>query len=255
MKFHIENPTNYIKLKLKIRPWARSTKELIVYFLTFVKFETDNKILGQTLKEFGIEKIIDVGANVGQFGIDARRAGFTGTIVSFEPSLFHFGLLGRLARKDPNWEVRNFGLSNVEGNASLSISSNLGVSSSILPMSSLHEQMYGNAEEVRKEIIQMTRLDSQFRAGQLSNTLLKIDVQGLEKNVIQGAGNLISEIDLILIEVSFMELYEGQPNFFEMQKLLDHSGFETYSFLNLNRRSKRLVQIDLIAVRKSLGDL
>lgn len=54
--------------------------------------------------------------------------------------------------------------------------------------------------------------------------LLKIDVQGLEKEVIEGAIKILSLVDYLLIEVSFEELYEGQSLFEELNQKLNNIG-------------------------------
>ena len=41
--------------------------------------------------------------------------------------------------------------------------------------------------------------------------LLKVDVQGLELDVLRGAARTLESVDEALIECSFVELYEGQP--------------------------------------------
>ena len=41
-------------------------------------------------------------------------------------------------------------------------------------------------------------------------TLLKIDVQGFEIEVLKGCNALINKISYIYVECSFLELYQGQ---------------------------------------------
>ena len=54
--------------------------------------------------------------------------------------------------------------------------------------------------------------------------LLKIDVQGGELDVLRGIGPFVDVIDYIYLEVSFIELYEGQPLFPEINEFLNSVG-------------------------------
>jgi len=55
------------------------------------------------------------------------------------------------------------------------------------------------------------RLDALLSPADLeSPTLLKIDVQGTELEVLTGADGLLDVVDTILVECSFVELYAGQ---------------------------------------------
>ena len=54
------------------------------------------------IDEFEISLILDVGANIGQFGTSMRELGYTGTLVSFEPVAAQFAKLKAAANGDPN---------------------------------------------------------------------------------------------------------------------------------------------------------
>ena len=59
------------------------------------------------IDEFEISLILDVGANIGQFGTSMRELGYTGTLVSFEPVAAQFAKLKAAASGDPNWITLN----------------------------------------------------------------------------------------------------------------------------------------------------
>lgn len=80
-----------------------------------------------------IDVVMDVGANVGQFGESLRDGGYRGRIVSFEPIEAPFQTLSRKAAADGNWEAHHCGLGAVSGTAALNVSE-LSVFSSILGM-------------------------------------------------------------------------------------------------------------------------
>ena len=56
-------------------------------------------------------------------------------------------------------------------------------------------------------------------------TLLKIDTQGAEWEVILGAKETLIQVKYLLCEVSFVELYEGQKLFDDIYSELKKAGF------------------------------
>lgn len=69
-------------------------------------------------------------------------------------------------------------------------------------------------------------LDDVFEDSGLDRVdILKIDVQGAEHLVLEGAKKTLSSTDLIWIEVSFKPLYENSSIFMDIHKILDDCGF------------------------------
>ena len=56
-------------------------------------------------EKHGLRTIVDVGANVGQYGKSLREWGYKGRIVSFEPLTSAHGILSRTAAGDDTWIV------------------------------------------------------------------------------------------------------------------------------------------------------
>jgi hypothetical protein len=57
-----------------------------------------------------IDVVLDVGANVGQFGESLRAGGFLGKIISFEPLSAAYEALAVKAEADGNWDTHHFAL-------------------------------------------------------------------------------------------------------------------------------------------------
>jgi hypothetical protein len=55
--------------------------------------------------------------------------------------------------------------------------------------------------------------------------LIKIDVQGFEDKVIAGGADTIKKAKVIIIEVTFKELYTDQPLFHDIYEMLSKLGF------------------------------
>ncbi len=176
----------------------------------------------ERLKDYGIKVVIDVGANVGQYGRELRQFGYTGKIVSFEPLPSAFESLSRSSLNDPRWECYNIALGDVEEHADMNVAFNLSSSSFLA-----HRRDYAVPAElsfVHQERVAVTPLNS-IKLPVEHPAMIKIDVQGFEDRVLKGASEVLSLAELIECELSIVHVYEGQPNFREMIDYLWSLGF------------------------------
>lgn len=173
-----------------------------------------------------IKTIIDIGANIGQF------ANIYGTakslkdikIYSFEPIKHCYDSLV-LNTKNLNIECYNIGFGDKKEEAIIKIY-NHDPSSSLLEMAKLHEELYPHSKGYREEKVDIDTLDNFFNNKSFDdNLLIKIDVQGFELNVINGGLNTLKRAKVILIEMSYQELYLGQALFDEIYIILRNLGF------------------------------
>jgi FkbM family methyltransferase len=199
--------------------------------------------------------VFDVGANVGQFARNLRDAGFRGRIVSFEASAFAHSKLAQEARNDPGWIVApRMAIGNYDGKATINISAN-SVSSSLLPILAAHLTAEPASRYVDSEEVEMRQLDtvaSQYcKLGEPS--FLKIDVQGFEYQVLQGAQRFLDQICGIRLEMSLVPLYGGEQLFDSTLKRLQELGFALWSLVPgfVDSNSGRLLQVDGIFFRPS----
>jgi len=127
-----------------------------------------------------IDTVIDVGANVGQFGEGLRANGFRGKIVSFEPVTSVFQELAKKAAADGNWEAYRCGLGAVAGSAQIHVSE-LTVFSSILEMTSTASLHDSRTAVTRTEDIEIRTLDQVAAAltGKGLSRNAKLYLQGL----------------------------------------------------------------------------
>jgi hypothetical protein len=94
-------------------------------------------------------------------------------------------------------------------------------------MNALHKEAFPFTAEEVKEEIEVRTLDSFLGELELEkNVLLKIDVQGFEEQVLKGAVKTLDQVKMIIIELTFVQLYEGQPLFDPMYRTLTAMGFE-----------------------------
>ena len=142
--------------------------------------------------EKSISVALDVGANIGQYAKELRADGYTGRIVSFEPLSEAFAKLSRYAAPDKAWECKRLALGNSEEKRSMNVSG-LSYSSSLLPMTDRTIAASPGSKYVRTEMVNVTRLDL-LRNQLFKDTApvgLKVDVQGYEMQVLQGATEML----------------------------------------------------------------
>lgn len=159
-----------------------------------------------------IDLVLDIGANVGQFGHEMRSIGYGGRIESFEPIPDVFDKLRDAAAGDPKWKVHNLALGPRAADVMLNVSANT-FSSSVLGMLPAHERAAPESAYVRKVQVRQVRLDdlwAALRAG-AARPMIKLDVQGYEHEVFAGAATALSEARLVQVEMSLVPLYEGSP--------------------------------------------
>jgi FkbM family methyltransferase len=178
------------------------------------------------LRGAGVDLVLDVGANSGQYGEELRRAGYAGRIVAFEPLSAPFTELERRCGADRRWEAVRVALGREAGRASIHVSRN-SVSSSLLPIlprcvESAPEAAYEATEEVRVETLAWAV--DRFR-GDAARVFVKLDVQGYERAVLDGAGAALDQLAGIQLEGSLVPLYEGETLFCDLAQFLGSRGF------------------------------
>jgi hypothetical protein len=79
-----------------------------------------------------------------------------------------------------------------------------------------------------------------------SIAFIKIDTQGYETQVMNGAKKLMSQIVGLQVEISLVPLYKGQCLFDEMLKKLKNYGFELWSISTVfsDPNTGQLLQVD-----------
>ena len=202
------------------------------------------------LAKHGIETVLDVGANQGQYGVELRQFGYSGRIVSFEPLSEAFEALYATAGADPSWECHRVALGDSDTTSEIGVASNLA-SSSFLPMLDAHHDAAPGVSMTGSETVEIRTLDS-MDLELTGPTLLKLDVQGYEDRVLRGAQALLADVKLIECEVSLEPLYESQLTFLPMLDLLRESGFELLRLEpGIRDQGGRgaIVQYDAIAAR------
>jgi FkbM family methyltransferase len=179
------------------------------------------------LREAGVELAIDVGAHTGEYGRALRAHGYAGAIVSFEPVRSHFERLAAATADDGAWECRNLGVGADAASATINVSGNDGFSSSLLAMNESHERAVVESRYEGTETIELVSLDQALPAREHFSqpAYLKIDAQGYEHEVLDGAENTLRRCRGVELELSLTALYDGQALIGETIELMRQRGF------------------------------
>lgn len=207
--------------------------------------------LAHTLTTRGIDTVLDVGANVGQFAVTTRNAGFAGRIISCEPLDGAYAELASRAARDDEWTALHTAVGREPGELRINVSAN-SYSSSALPMTDAHRDNAPGSEYVATEPAPVTTVAELVDAYDVdpARTLLKIDTQGFEDEVLAGAGELVDRFAALQLELSFVELYAGQRLFDEVYADLRGRGLRIHSLEpGFSATDGRLLQVDGLFVR------
>jgi len=107
---------------------------------------------------------------------------------------------------------------------------------------------------VATEMVQIERLDKIF--GQCvqricePKVLLKMDTQGYDPKVLEGATDRSNSIEALQSEISFRQIYDGMPNFEESIRKMAQMGFELSGLFPVQRdEGVRIVEMDCLMVK------
>lgn len=209
--------------------------------------------LFQSLKRFEIDLVLDIGANEGQFASEIRSVGYKGQIVSFEPLSDANQKITQAAIGDKNWVIHpRSAIGDYDGEVEINVSAN-SVSSSILSMTEAHSSAAQNSAYVGSEKVSIARLDS-VAADYISPSnkyFIKIDTQGFEWQVLDGATETLKNAQGVLCEMSLVPLYNGQYLWGDMLKRLESEGFTLWAIQRgfTDPNDGRSLQIDAVLFR------
>lgn len=211
-------------------------------------------VLTNLLHLYEIDLVLDVGANKGQYARGLKRNGYSGRIVSFEPLPDAFERLASNRWGFSSWRVENFALGAEDTTAVLNIAGN-SQSSSLQDMHPSHVEAAPESAYVGTCEVNVRRLDSVFdryyRAG--DRVYMKVDVQGHEQQVLEGAAGCLDQIIAVESELSLVPLYEGQMLWQEAIESMKAMDFELAALEPgfQDQTTGVMLQADGVFIRKS----
>lgn len=169
--------------------------------------------------------VVDVGSNVGQWANALLALVAPQKLIMIEPGPASFTALQDRFGELPNVELHNIAIGETNGVTTLRVTRD-STGASILPPRAEMRELIGSNWAVESEVeVPLRTLDS-LLADLPEISLLKIDVQGYEREALSGATEALRKTKFVLIELNYMPQYVGGSWFGEIHELLTgHYGF------------------------------
>lgn len=233
------------------RKWWRSLipfprrKTLARWFPAFETRKTTALI-----RHSGTDWVIDIGANRGQFARRLRDTGYAGHILSVEPLPQEHAELLAASAADPRWVIApRTALGAEPGEITIHRYADSSLSSALRPASS--GTAFGEAEEVPTPLTTLDALVAEHVPAD-ARPFVKIDVQGLEMQVIAGGSAVLDRCAGASVELALTRIYDGEPGYLEVLGALDAHGLVPvfFSHVTSKRRMGPEMQMDALLLRR-----
>lgn len=199
-----------------------------------------------------LQTVVDIGANRGQFALVASRCFQHAKIISFEPLKEPAAVFRRVFTSNPAVILHELAIGPEDKKMTIHVS-HADDSSSLLPISALQNRLFPGTAEKEVRTVQVSPLDAILGVEEIQKpALLKVDVQGFEKEVLGGCKSLLHLFSYIYVECSFVELYVGQSLAHEVISFLDGFGFILSGIYNLSYDKNGIaIQADFLFKNKN----
>ncbi|MCA1815262.1 MAG: FkbM family methyltransferase [Acidobacteria bacterium] len=220
-----------------------------------IDYEHFRNLRRRWLLDAGVNTVLDIGANTGQFARLAHAVLPAAAIYSFEPLPDCFASLTTALPGVAHFHPINCALGAEDGTLEFRRAAHTP-SSSFLPMTSLHREAFPESaagQEERTVSVAVRRLDDAARELPLrDNILVKIDVQGYEAQVLAGGAETVRRAVAVIMETSYVKLYEGQALFEDVYRAMLELGFDFQGNMEqmVSPADGRIVQADAVFVRR-----
>ena len=189
------------------------------------------KILGH----FPSQTIIDVGAHDGRSALKFAKIAPSAKIWSFEPNERVFEALVARTRHNPNITPVALALGSASRRATLNITA-ASVNTSLLE----YNNPVGTDRVVGQVEVEVSTLTAFCREKNIDNiSILKVDAQGFDLEVLRGAKELLesNKVGAVYVEVMFEPSYTGQAYFEDIFRALTSCHMKFAGFYGVMREN------------------
>lgn len=187
---------------------------------------------------------VDIGAHKGGYLYWMKKSVQQGSVYAFEPQVKLYQYLNSVHQNTDRLTIENLGLSDQLGEVQFYIPKTATGDSPGARINSLQDTVYDQTT------IQTTTLDAYFLERNIHPRFIKIDVEGHEKQVIQGGLNLLQTAKpSLLMECENRHLTNS--TIFDVFRLLTDIGYKGYFFKDKKRLPLEAFEVN---VHQKIGD-
>ncbi len=214
----------------------------------------ERMFLKRLLHRLEVDCVLDVGANLGQYAVELRMIGFKGLIISFEPTPSLYAQIAHWSDRHPNWITLDVALGRESGSLQLN---EMAVST----LNSFHQPSTEETDSfapvnkvvgtvrVRVETLNVLLPKLQAQYG-FKRPFLKMDTQGHDIAVFDGANQVHDRLVGLQSEISVKRIYENVPPWTQAIAHYEGSGFELAGLYKVNPQEPEFVELDCFMVRR-----
>lgn len=220
------------------------------FFKFVIKRRTEDLAFQRNIiiKKYNVSLLLDVGAHFGETVREIRSNGYSGKIVSIEPTPKSFNVLSKI--KDKNMQAFNIGLGESSGFLKLNEFKESYMNSFLKVNENSSFEMNQLSESL---LVELKTLDSFIFENSLESEVifLKIDVQGYEMNVLKGLEKYKDRVIALQVEISINSIYIGASIFLELQNWLNENNFRIISIVTerFDEIQTQAYDVDVLCLR------
>lgn len=214
----------------------------------------ERRFLRRFLKRLAVDCVFDVGANVGDFVGELRIVGYEGLVVSIEPDPTAYRQLAARASSDPKWITLEMALGSVASHEQFNIMARSDFSSFRKPTSDETRSFDGMNRVVDTVSVKVATfaevLNELERVHQIRRPYLKMDTQGYDLEVFEGASGALGRVVGMQSEVSVKRIYADIPDWYQSIKCYQASGFELAGLFSVTPWEDELIELNCYMVNQ-----
>lgn len=211
--------------------------------------------LRRLLQKYQVNTVLDVGASGGEYAESLRNdVGYEGWIHSFEPLPHRQAMLESKVAKDPRWVLHKCALGAQPGEAEFNVTSS-DVFSSFLEPDPSQPSKYADSnlivDKVKVRIRTVAEMFPEIMATSGPGpAYLKMDTQGFDLQVFQGAAGVLDQIVGLQSELALKTIYAQAPDWKVMMGAVEKAGYVPSFLLPISiGEDLTIVEVDGIFVR------
>ncbi len=199
--------------------------------------------------------ILDIGAFDGKTALAYQKLFPTAAIYSFEPYSLSYNQLVKTVKGFDN--IKTYKSAVAEKSGKLNLNTNKSsATNSLLSSGKIDSEIDKLISTEGNELVDVICID-EFAESQKLNKIdiLKLDIQGGELAALMGAKKMLEKqsINLIYIEVEFVEIYKNQPLFHNIVDYLAHYKYRLFNVYNLHSNNNgQLLWADAIFIHEKV---